>query len=196
MSQFVKITGTPRTSLGSTATRRLRNEGLVPCNVYGHKQAAATISVTSDAITSVVRSGSHVVELEVDGKSENALVKDVQWDTFSTGIIHVDFLRVDVNERVKLEVPLVLRGTPLGVLAGGALDITHHMVAIECRAIQVPDSIAVRVASLNIGDSVHARDLTELPDGVTILTPADVVLIHVSAPKKAEDAAPAEPAAS
>lgn len=200
MSNIVKVSGKSRASVGSAHSRRIRTQGLVPCNVYGHKQDSANIVIDSDAVTGLVKSGARVVDLEVDGNVEKALIKDVQWDTFSTHVLHVDFLRVDVNERVRLDVPLQLKGTAPGVVAGGVLEITHHTVSVECLAVEVPDFIQVRIASLNIGESIHVSDLQEVPPGVTILTPPETVLVHIveakgQAEAPAADAAAAAPAA-
>jgi large subunit ribosomal protein L25 len=196
MSQIVKISGKTRTSVGTASSRRLRLQGLVPCNVFGHKQDSVSISVDGDAIAGLVRSGARIIDLDVDGKEEKALVKDVQWDTFSKSIIHVDFLRVDMNERVRVQVPLQLRGTSPGVLAGGILEITHHTVEVECLAVLVPETIQVRIGALNIGDVVHVRDLQDIPEGITVVTDPDVVLLHVIRPKVAEEPAAAEGAAA
>lgn len=189
MSQIVKISGKSRSSVGTASSRRLRLEGLVPCNVFGHKQDPVAISVEGEAITALVRSGTRIIDLDVDGKEEKALVKDVQWDTFSQTIVHVDFLRVDVNERVRVQVPLQLKGTAPGVVAGGILEITHHTVEVECLAVLVPEFLQVRVGGLNIGDAVHVRDLQDTPEGINVLTDGDVVLVHVVQPKIAEEPA-------
>jgi len=193
MSQIVKVSGKSRTSLGSAAARRLRRQGLIPCNVYGHKQESKAVAVEGSSLSGMVRSGSRIVDLEIDGTPEKVLVKDVQWDTYSSEVVHVDFLRVDMDEKVHLEVPLQLRGTSPGVTAGGVLEITHHVVHVECLAIQVPDFIPVRIGSLNIGGAVHVKDLQDVPEGVTILTPPEVVLVHVVEAKAAPavEAAPA-----
>lgn len=183
MSHIVKVSGQPRGSLGTSAARRLRNTGLVPCNVYGHKQDPAPIVVGDEAITQVVRSGAHVVDLDVAGQAGKALVKDVQWDTFSERVLHVDFLRVDANERVRIEIPLQLKGTAPGVMAGGVLEIPHHTVMVECLAIEVPDFIQVRIGSLGVGDMVHVSDLQDVPPGVNILSAPETVLVHVVVPK-------------
>lgn len=179
MSQILKVSGKSRAALGTSSARRLREQGLVPCNVYGHKQDPNSIVIDSDAITGLVRSGIRIVDLDVEGKVEKTLLKDVQWDTFSASVMHVDFLRVNVDERVKLEVPLQLRGTAPGVVAGGTLEITHHLVLVECLAIQVPEFIPVRVGALGVGDAVHVRDLVDIPEGVHILIPPETVLVHV-----------------
>lgn len=194
MSNIVKVSGKSRANVGSADSRRIRTQGLVPCNVYGHKQDSANIVIDSDSVTSLVKSGARVVDLEVDGNVEKALIKDVQWDTFSSYVLHVDFLRVDVNERVRLDVPLQLKGTAPGVVAGGVLEIGHHTVSVECLAVEVPDFIQVRIASLNVGEAIHVSDLQDIPAGVTILTAPETVLVHI-VEAKADEAAPADAAA-
>ncbi|HWL08152.1 MAG TPA: 50S ribosomal protein L25 [Planctomicrobium sp.] len=193
MSHIVKISGKPRASVGTSQARRLRTQGLVPANVYGHKQDSANIVLESDAITGLIKSGARVVDLDIEGTSEKALLKSVQWDTFSTHVLHVDFLRVDINERVRLDVPIQLRGTAPGVVAGGVLEVPHHTLTIECLAVEVPDNIQVRIASLNLGEFIHVSDLQDVPPGVTVLTPPETVLVHVAQLQVAPEAeAPAE----
>lgn len=191
MSHIVKVPGKSRATIGTASARRMRSQGLVPGIVYGHKQDPANIVLDDEVISGLVKSGVRVVDLEVDGNVEKALLKDVQWDTFSTHIVHVDFLRVDVNERVRLDVPLQLKGTAPGVVAGGVLEITHHTVTVECLAVQLPDFIQVRIGSLNIGEAVHVSDLQDVPQGVTIVTPPETVLLHIVQPKGDGEAAPA-----
>jgi len=196
MSHIVKVSGKSRASVGTAAARKIRLQGLVPCNIYGHKQDSANIVVDGEAVSSLVKSGARVVDLDVEGTSEKALVKNVQWDTFSTHVLHVDFLRVDINERVRLDVPVQLKGTAPGVVAGGVLEVPHHTVSVECLAVEVPDFIQVRIAALNIGESIHVSDLQDVPAGVTVLTAPETVLVHVIAPKAEAEPEPAEAAAA
>ena len=122
---------------------------------------------------------------------EKTLVKDVQWDTFSTHVLHIDFVRVDPDERVRVEVPVQLRGTAPGIVAGGALEQPNHSVEVECLVVEVPDAIQVRINTLQIGDYIHVSDLTELPEGVTITTSPETVLAHIVDMKAAAAAAEA-----
>lgn len=199
MVHIDKVTATKRTASGTTACRRLRREGFVPCNVYGHKQDPQPVSMTQDECSALVMSGSKVVDLEVDGNIEKTLVKDVQWDTFSTNILHVDFMRVDPNERVQIEVPIHIRGNAPGVVAGGVLEQQSHTVEVDCLAVELPDFIEVRVGSLKMGEYLYISDITNLPRGVTITTPADTVVVHIVDPKALPSAEPEpeeEPAAA
>jgi len=118
--------------------------------------------------------------LEIEGRSQKALVRDVHWDTFSTEVQHIDFQRVDATERMVVEVPVELRGTPQGVIDGGVLDQQMHTLEVEATAASLPEKIEIRVNDLNIGESIHVSDITDLPEGVTLQTPADSLVVQVN----------------
>lgn len=200
MATITKLSASRREKTGTAASRHLRSQGLVPANVYGHGQETVSVTVKAEDVRPIVASGAHIVDLDLEGKSETTLIRDVQWDTFSTYIRHVDLMRVDANERVRLTVPVQLKGTAAGVVAGGILEQPLHALHIECPAIQIPDFIPIKVTSLEIGQSVHVKELTDVPEGVKILDAADAVIVHVVKPGAAEAAAdeegepgPAEP---
>lgn len=199
MATIQQLAANRRSETGTAACRRLRRTGLVPGNVYGHGQEPLSISVSSEHIRPIVSSGAHVVNLELDGQVQTALIREVQWDTFSTYVRHLDLVRVDANERVRLSVPVQLKGTAAGVLTGGIVEQPLHSLHIECPAIQVPDFIPVRVSSLEIGQSVHVRELTDIPEGVTILDAPEALIVQIVKPGVVEESAadampgPAEP---
>jgi large subunit ribosomal protein L25 len=123
-----------------------------------------------------------------------AMIRDVQIDPMSRKPVHVDFIRVSMDEEVKVTVPLVLTGTPLGVIAGGNLHLSHHALPIAARPDAIPTKIELDVTALEIGDALHASDL-KLPAGVrTTLEPkesvASVVAPHI---EKVEETAAATP---
>lgn len=192
MSTLGTIAVEARTGKGSTACRRLRREGRVPANVYGHGDEAVLGALPAELALSIANSGTKLVALDVAGKAEKALVREIQWDTFSTEIIHIDFMRVDANQRVHVEVPVHLKGLAPGVIAGGILEQPVHSLEIECLAVAIPDEIVVRVGALKIGEALHVNELTEVPDGVTIVTPGDVMILHIVAPRAEAEPAPPE----
>lgn len=199
MANATKIEAQKRTGKGSRAAARLRLEGLVPTNLYGHGQESTPLSVSEDVVRPLIYSGHKLVEIHCDGKVETALVREVQWDSFSKVITHVDFMRIDVNERVHVVVPVQLRGVAPGVILGGILEQPVHSLHIEASAADVPDSIVVKIDQLQLGQSVHVRDLTDLPEGVAVKGSPDQVIVHVVSPRgddaKAADAnaAPTQP---
>ena len=162
---------------------RLRRDGLVPTNLYGHGEESSSLTVSQDVIRPLVFSGHKLVEIHCDGKVETALVREVQWDSFSKDITHVDFMRINVNERVHTVVPVQLRGVAPGVILGGILEQPVHSLHIEASAADVPDLIIVKIDQLQLGQSVHVRDLTDLPEGVTVKGAPDQVIVHVVPPR-------------
>lgn len=194
MSTIEKIAVQPRTESGSTGSRRLRTQGIVPAVMYGHKKGAVSIQLAGEDVRALLKAGTKVVDLELDGNLEKTLLRDVQWDTFSKHILHVDFLRVDPDERIHVEIPVALRGTAPGVLAGGIFEQPLHTIEVECLAVEIPDAIQVKIGNLQIGDSIHVNELTDLPAGLKILNPADSVVVQISEDAKAEKEAAEEEA--
>jgi len=187
MSVESKIVASRRADLGSRACRRLRQEGSIPGNVYGHKQVPVAIVVSADLIDALVHGGHKVVDLEIEGAApETAMFREVQWDTFGTQIQHFDLVRVSQDERVVVEVQIEFRGNAPGVSAGGVLEQHLRSVTVECLAVQIPDVITVRLHSLEIGDSVHVSDL-EVPDGVQIETAPEETVLHIVEPTEEEE---------
>ena len=175
-----KIQAQSRTDFGTNGSRRLRSQGIVPANIYGHKQDPLPIQINSDLIRTMIGSGSHVFDLECGETTEKVLVKEVQWDTFSKHVMHVDFQRVDPNERVTVDVPIHLRGTAPGSLVGGVVAHLMHSIEVECLAVQIPDFIDVKIGHLEIGGAVHVSDLTDLPAGLVVTVPADSIIVQVT----------------
>lgn len=178
MSQAKTITVEPREKTGTRASRRLRQEGLVPGNVSGHKQETVSITVKNSDIEDIIHHREKVVELVCNGTSEVTVVKDVQWNTFSTYVQHIDFLRVDPEERVSVEVAIETHGVAPGVVAGGALDFAHRSLKIECPVIAIPHVIEAKIGSLEIGDALHISDI-ELPEGVKSLESDSIIVAQV-----------------
>lgn len=180
MSEDIRIDATRRPRTGTAECRRLRRQGRIPANVFGHKQDALAISIDRESFRPVLATGHKVVDLWIEGQLEKALVREVQWDTFSTEVRHIDFQRVNITERMKVDVPVVLRGTPQGVLDGGVLQHILHSLTVEATALNLPDVIEIRVNDLGIGQAVHVSDIKGLPEGVTIETDAELVVVQVT----------------
>lgn len=196
MSKEAKLVVKLREEKGSAQCRRLRWKGLVPGNLYGHNDPPTSVVIAAEALTPVLQSGARVVDVELDGKIDKAVVREIQWDVFGKAIQHFDLLRVDPNERVNVTVPLELRGTAPGVLLGGVLEQPMHSIVIDCLAYQIPDTIQVRIGSLELGKSIHVSDLV-LPEGSHAHAAADAIVVHVVQAKVVEEvptaAGPVEP---
>lgn len=189
MSKASAIKTQPRTKLGSHSTHKCRREGLLPGVVYGHKKDNLAVAVPTTEFMHMLRHGSHLFELQMPDGAETVLVKAVQYNYLGTDPIHVDFSRVDLNERVKVAVPLVLRGTPAGTVAGGVLQQIIKELQIECIVTDIPEQIRTNVAKLELNQSLHAKDI-QLPEGAKLLMDAEAVVAVVTEIKE-EEVAPA-----
>ncbi len=176
-----KLVVQKRKEQGSRECRRLREKGLVPANMYGHKQDAVPLTLVAAELGPLVRGGARVLDLELDGKVEKVLFREIQWDYLGKSLVHVDLLRVDPNEKLTVEVKVELKGTAPGTLSGGVLDHTLRTLTIECLAIQIPDSVVVKISALEIGHALHVRDL-EVPPNTRILNNPDAVVVRVAQP--------------
>jgi large subunit ribosomal protein L25 len=198
MAEYNVLDGEQRTKPGTAEARRLRRDGRVPGVVYGHGEGSVSFSTSADALRTALFSGSKIVDLQLDGGSQTALLKEVQWDTFGEHLMHVDLQRVSKGEKVEVEVRIELHGIAPGATAGGVLDHHLHTLPLICPALQIPEKFEVNVNHLEIGDVVHVSDLS-IPDYVEVQVPPETVVVQVTEaielPEEDEDAAlaPVEP---
>ncbi len=184
MSDDLFVKAQRRTGLGSVDAKRLRVAGRVPANIYGLGKTGESVSLSRDLVEKLVATRSSVVDVELDGAVDKAVVQELQWDVFSTSIQHIDFRRVDPNGRTTVDVALELRGEPVGLKDGGALRQLAKTVSIDCPDFRVPKSIAVRIGALRIGESVTAGDL-QIPEHARLVTAADELIVELYDPRKA-----------
>ena len=177
-----------RKETGTRASRKLRREGLVPAVLYGHGEKCVDLVATREAVQAAVRHGSRVVELKGAVKT-GALIRELQWDTFGVEPVHIDFLRVSATDRVKVKVPVDLKGECPGQRAGGVVSLILHEIELECTADAVPEKIHVAVGKLQLGGTIKVHDL-DLPAGAKAIADADEAVVTCAVPAdKAEEAA-------
>src|SRR3989440_1382552 len=192
MAKQVKLKAEPRTSVGRCAVRKLKARGVIPAIIYGGKDKPQPLQVSARDINAMMShaSGENVlVELEIAGEKSNrtALVQEVQHSPVRGEILHIDFHAISMDETIQAEVPLEPIGVPNGVKNfGGLLEQSLRALAIECLPRDLPDRITVDVSQLNIGDSIHVRDI-QLPSGVTAKVPVDFTAFSVMAPGVEEE---------
>jgi large subunit ribosomal protein L25 len=122
-----------------------------------------------------LRHGHRLLDIAVSGKSEKMIIKDLQYDHLGRTILHADLMRVDVTERIKVDVALELKGIPKGTQEGGVLESHMDHVEVECLAVDIPESIVVSVKDLDVGQSIYARDV-KLPEGVKLMSLPDIIV--------------------
>jgi large subunit ribosomal protein L25 len=188
------LTAEARSTTGSGAARRLRRMGKIPGVVYGHtanRLVAIDAREFSHAFKTV--SESTVITLKLPGEEVDVLVKDYQQNLLAGTIEHLDFFEIDRTKVLRTHVQLRLVGAPAGVREGGILETLTHELEIECLPKDLPEEITLDVSGLQIGQSVHVRDLA-VPPGVTLRTTGDQTVCLVAVHKVVEEK-PAEAAA-
>ena len=165
-----------RKDSGSIKSRKNRKAGLIPAVLYGHKQESIMLSLDKKEFHKVIDARTKMVNLKMDNSEETALIKEVQFDTFGKEILHADFVRTDLTEKIVAQVPIVLYGTSPGVKEGGMLDHALKEVEIECLPTAVPDNIRINISELEIGNTIHVSDI-ELPANAKALGSADAIVV-------------------
>ena len=193
-----------RESTSSGSNNKLRSEGLIPAILYGGKDSNQNISVKKKEIQSLVYSDtflSKVLELDIDGKKEKVIPRDVAFHVVSEEPIHIDFMRIVAGKKIILEIPVKFINHPdsPGLKRGGVLNIVRRKVELKCPAENIPDEIIVDLAGTDIGTSIKISAVKLGSDIVPTITDRDFVIATVASPtvikepeKPAEDEAAAE----
>ncbi len=176
------IKAEPRKVAGSRATARLRNRGQLPAIVYGHKQDPEAVSLDYHAVDQHLQHGGHLVNLDLAGKVQPCLFKEAQYDHLGMQLLHIDLARVDLTERVKVHVPIELRGTPKGVAEGGLLRHELPELEVECLVTDIPEHIRVNVAELALHQVLYVKDL-RLEGNLKAVTDPETVVATVRLPQ-------------
>ena len=204
MAQII-VEGAPRDTRGKNEARRLRETGKVPATLYGGKGGPLSLAVNTKQLTAILRSESgHNTIFEVDfaGKQEPAIVKAWQVDPVSGKLLHVDLVRVAMDVRMKVKVPVHTFGEPSGVkVQGGVYEVVTREVEVECLPADIPTEFRMDVSGLMLNQSLRASELTIDKTKIKLLTEANTVLSHVVALRVEEEkpveavvaAVPAEP---
>ncbi|MCC7387676.1 MAG: 50S ribosomal protein L25 [Phycisphaerales bacterium] len=178
------LTATRRERVGSRYSQRIRQAGGLPAVVYGHGEAPVAIAVDAkEAITCLSR-GDKVFQIQFKGEStaQVVLVKELQFDHLGTNVVHADFARVDLEERVSVRVAVHLVGEAVGLKTTGTV-LMHptNEIEIECKVANLPDYLEVNIAGLEAGGSLHARDIPlPLPTMKLLSDPGQIVAQIVS----------------
>jgi large subunit ribosomal protein L25 len=198
MAEDPKVVAQTRSKLGSAECRRLRSQGRIPANIYGHGEAAEAVAVPAEAFQPIVHSGHRVVDIELGGGTQKTMIREVQWNTFGTAIHHIDLVRISADETVEVEVPIELHGVAPGLAAGGVLEHMLRSLSVECLASDIPDHIRININHLELNQAIRVSDI-EVPPGVTVKDPPESVIVQiveaveVVAEPAAEMALPTEP---
>lgn len=198
MSEMMTLKAEPRERVGKGSSRAVRRSGRVPAVIYGEKQDPQAITVAHVELMKLIHRGhflSSALDVEVGGKAERVLPRDVQLHPVTDWPVHVDFLRIGAHSMLEIMVPVVFTNhekSP-GLKRGGVLNIVRHEVELMCPADNIPEDIIIDVAGFDIGDSIHISAV-KLPAGVKpVIQDRDFTIATLVAPSslKSDDAAEA-----
>jgi large subunit ribosomal protein L25 len=179
-----------RSGVGKRVAKDLRAQGLIPANVYKGGKDATNIQVSAGDLTKILhtKAGENVIiTLKISGgsgaKDKTVVVKEIQREPIKDQILHVDFNEISLTEAIKVNVPLVAHGDPVGVkVEGGLLEHIIRELQVECLPTAIPEKLVVDVSNLKINETIHVKDIVT-PEGVKILNDADLIAMIVKPPK-------------
>lgn len=177
MSDTVALKAALRQHAGSKAAAQLRQQGKLPVIVYGHKKEPLSITLGTHDFVEALHHGHRIFEVDIDGSKDTMLVKDLQYDHLGKSVIHADLMRVNLSERVKVEVAIELRGTAQGTHQGGIVEDVLSHVEIECKVSDIPELLPVNIKELDLGEALHAHQIELPPDTKLVTDPEAVVAV-------------------
>lgn len=181
----LKLSGTLREGVGKKDAKKLRREGRVPCVLYGGEKQVQFSIPEKDFKPVVFTPDTHLLEIEVEGKTYNCILQDIQYHPVKDNILHVDFLEIFDDKPVSISVPLRYTGTSKGILKGGRLFRKYRKLAISALPKDLPDEIVVDITELAINDSIKIEDL-ERPN-ITFLDPPSSVAAAIKTQRAVEE---------
>ena len=176
MAKTLILKAEVREHAGRKVARKMRQEGKLPAIVYGHKEEPVAVVLDAHDFVEGLHHGHRLVDVQIGKKKETTIVKDMQYDHLGKNVIHVDLMRVDVTESVKVNVPIEIKGVAVGTHEGGIVETHVGYLEVECKVTDIPEVITIVVKDLQVGSAVHARDI-ELPVGVKLLSSPDMLVV-------------------
>jgi large subunit ribosomal protein L25 len=195
----VDLQGELRTEAGKQVAKRLRRAQRIPAVVYGGRQGPVTVAVNPQELLAALETGENtLINLSLTGgaapQTSLVILKELQRDPVKGRPLHADFQAITMEQKIRVDVPLVLQGEPVGVKdKGGILEHTLRQLSVECLPINIPEKIVVDVSGLDIGNALHVSDV-QVAEGIRILDDGARVVASVSAPAAEEVVAPTEEA--
>ncbi len=197
MSEVMSLSVELREQVGSKTASRLREQGKLPAVIYGHKQQPVSVALDQHSFVEGLHHGHRIFSVTLPEGTQTLLLKDLQYDYLGKKVIHADLVRVDLNERVTVEIPVVLRGTAKGSQHGGVVDQLMSTLEVECPVLEIPESIPVVIKELEVGDSITVAQVTLPSNCVMKSDPKALVAIchEVAEVKTTEELLAEQPAA-
>ncbi len=196
LNETVNVKAQPRTERGKNEARRLRQKGVIPAIVYGAHKDPVSIAVDPKQINKILHSDSGantIFDLSVDGENSKVMIVDYQHEPIKGSLLHIDLKRIAMDQKLKLAVPVLLKGVPTGVKTeGGILEQLLREVEIECLPGDIPAHLDVDVTNLTFGQVLRVSDLPHMEGKIKFLTDETLPVAHITSVKEVVEAAPVE----
>lgn len=177
--EVTRLKAERRAVKGRNQVQQIRRQGWLPVIMYGGTEEPVMLSVSEWEMEQHIRHHHRVYQIEVDGRSQDAYLQEVQYDNLTDRLMHIDFKRIDLTKPIETEVEVEYVGHPVGLGKGGVLIKDYTSLPVKCLPTQIPDKIEVNVGPLDLHQSILAKDVV-LPQGVTLLIEADDTVCHIS----------------
>jgi large subunit ribosomal protein L25 len=187
-----ELTGKKREALGKKDSGKLRNEGKVPCVLFGMDSPVHFYVIKADLKKLIYTPNVYIVNLEIDGKKHQAIMKDLQFDPVTDEVIHIDFKKISNDKPIKIEIPVEVEGFAKGIRSGGKLQVEVRRLKVMALPKYLPDSIKINVTELELGQSMRVSDLKF--ENLSILNGKSVPVVRIMITRAARAAAQAAPA--
>ena len=192
----INVKGQKRSDLGKKASKEMRKEGMIPCNLYGEAkdangqpEAVAFMVPMAELRKVVYTPHIYVINLDIDGKKHTAIMKELQFHPVTDALLHVDFFEINEKKDISIGIPVNLVGHAQGVRDGGRMSLSIRKLVVKAPYKQIPEKLDIDVTAITIGKSIKAGELNF--DGLEIITPKDVVICSIKMTRAAAAAAAA-----
>ena len=192
----INVKGQKRSDLGKKASKEMRKEGMIPCNLYGEAkdangqpEAVAFMIPMAELRKVVYTPHIYVINLDIDGKKHTAIMKELQFHPVTDALLHVDFFEINEKKDISIGIPVNLVGHAQGVRDGGRMSLSIRKLVVKAPYKQIPEKLDIDVTAMTIGKSIKAGELNF--DGLEIITPKDVVICSIKMTRAAAAAAAA-----
>ena len=180
----INVKGQKRSDLGKKASKEMRKEGMIPCNLYGEEkdangqpEAVAFMVPMAELRKVVYTPHIYVINLDIDGKKHTAIMKELQFHPVTDALLHVDFFEINEKKDISIGIPVNLVGHAQGVRDGGRMSLSIRKLVVKAPYKQIPEKLDIDVTAMTIGKSIKAGELNF--DGLEIITPKDVVICSI-----------------
>jgi large subunit ribosomal protein L25 len=189
--EILNLKATLRETVGNGPSRALRREGKIPAILYGPKTDPVKLTIDKMDLDPIFKIGAlaqQLLKLDIDGVdgTTNVMVKEIQKHPVSQNLLHLDFYRVSMDQKIKVMVPVVTTGKSVGVEMGGMLQIIRRELEVFCLPDQIPENIVIDISDLDIGDSFHVEDL-QLEGDVEVSADVNFTILTILSPTAEEE---------